>query len=255
MALTDTRQAARLRTVPQLPSSPPPPDLAALYAEHKPAGLTEVFRRFDQDHRDWAQKIARQRQTADQALHDAAARSGKTYLPDAGWATLDFVPSLIGYASSQIPASQGGYGRAIGIEVMEWRLDWRASLTATGIDLDRYMASFYLKQKALYAGPAIPSYSTVYLAPRTFSISFDESTYLDPIFGTRGRLVPRIDIIPGDDIVSPTGQTFKRSTDALQAVVRRVGPGTYTAWLQSVETESPSAKENLHAGAIRVSLH
>lgn len=234
MPLTDTRQASRLRNLPQVPSYPVPPDLAKVYADHKTSGLTEVFRRFDQDNRDWAQKMARTHQTAQQSTLDALKQSSVVIRPNAGWYVYDFV-----HREGTDSLTAFGYGRQIAVDPTEWRVSWLTQYGDTWLGQTGWAVSKYASSLSV-------------AAPRTFIVSFNES----PLASYRpiGRLVPQFHLIPGDAILLPSGGTISAVTDAVRTVSRRISAGTYAVWLESAETVSPTAVTELHVGSILVEL-
>ena len=234
MPLTDTRQASRLRSLPQVPSYPSPPDLARAYTEHKTNGLTEVFRRYDQNNRDWAARVARTHQTAQQATLDALKLSSVVIRPNAGWCVYDFVRR-----EGTDSLTTFGYGRQIAVNPTEWRESWLTQYGNTWLGQSGWTVSKYASSLSV-------------AAPRTFIVSFNE----EPLVSYRpiGRLVPQFHLIPGDSILLPSGGTISAVTDAVRTVSRRISAGSYVVWLESAETVSPAEVAELHVGAILVSL-
>lgn len=234
MASTDTRQASRLRNLPQVPAYPVPPDLARVYAEHKTDGLTEVFRRFDQDNRDWARKVALTNQNAHRATIDAIPTAAGSSIVNAGWAVYDYVRRE---GTNSVTAQ--AYGRAVTIEPIEWRVSWLSAYGSAWLGSTGWSEVKYAKSVAA-------------VAPRTFRIAFDESPL--STFRTIGRLAPQFFLIPGDRVLLPSGTIIQAVTDSVRVVSRRVGAGEYTCWLESAETVSPAALAELHVGMVLVVL-
>lgn len=196
--------------------------------------MTEVFRRHDQNNREWAKQLALVNQNAHRATIDAIPTASGTSIVNAGWAVYDYVQR----AGTDSVTTQG-YGRAVTIEPTEWRTSWLAGYGTQWLGLSGWSTSRYAS-------------SLVSVAPRTFRVAFNESPL--STFRAIGRLVPQFFLIPGDAILLPSGATISAVTDAVRTVSRRVAAGEYVCWLESAETVSPTALDELHVGMILVVL-
>lgn len=242
---TDPRQVQRVQHLVQIPPLPPVPELSSQMREQN--GLFAPFKKFDQQHQEWARQVGQTLQTAHQSVVRAAKASQTAQVyADRGWAHLVRSNGFWWYTTS---LSVRPNSARISIRVTDWR--------KVGYISEVNLTTFNDRLQIVGTSPsgATQIWVDTGTAPREFAIEVISEGTED--FSKHGMIggQPLVTVWPGSAMGS-----VPEVTDACHTVLKPMPsvagvPGrVYRAWLKSDEDANPASPDDLHADGCFVSL-